>query len=81
MTKTEAVKEILEEVRGLPEKQLGEVITYIEFIKARQVIDPAQAYFWTRKWQEMERRAEVDKKKGRILGNGTTKGLIKALRQ
>jgi len=35
--------------------KLREVLDFVCFIKAKDVIDPAQAYFWTRKWQRMEK--------------------------
>lgn len=31
----------------------------------KQVIDPSQAWFWTKEWQEAERQAEEDIKAGR----------------
>ena len=49
------------------------------FIKAKDAIDPSQAYFWTRQWQEMERQADEDKVDGRTIGDGTVDGLLNEL--
>jgi AbrB family looped-hinge helix DNA binding protein len=35
-------------------------------IKAKKLIDAEQAWFWTKEWQEAERQAEEDIKKGRV---------------
>lgn len=48
--------------------------------KAYKAIDPAQLYFWTRQWQKCESEAESDKKAGRVIGDGTVRGLLKALK-
>jgi antitoxin MazE len=34
-------------------------------LRPRLVIDPAQAWFWSDRWQEMERQADLDVAKGR----------------
>jgi hypothetical protein len=39
-----------------------------------------QAYFWTKGWQKMEADADKAKKAGKVLGNGTAKGLIRELK-
>lgn len=74
-------KEIAEEIKTLAPSQLRELKIYVYFLKARQAIDPAQLYFWTRHWQGWEREAEADKRAGRLVGDGTLKGLLKALKQ
>ncbi|MGR3309314.1 MAG: hypothetical protein ACUZ77_00920 [Candidatus Brocadiales bacterium] len=39
-----------------------EVIDFVCFIKAKRVaIDPTQAYFWTKKWQDMGKESGRDK--------------------
>ena len=81
MTKTAIAKEVMEEIRGLPALQLRELRTYVYFLKARRAIDSSQLYFWTKEWQAKEREAEQDKRAGRILGDGTLKGLFKALKR
>ena len=35
-------------------------------LKPAKLVDPSQAYFWTRAWQAGEREAEEDIRKGRI---------------
>lgn len=35
-------------------------------VKAKKLIDAAQAWFWTEEWQEAEKAAEEDTKKGRV---------------
>ncbi len=35
-------------------------------VKAKKLIDAEQVWFWTREWQEAEKKAEEDIKKGRI---------------
>jgi hypothetical protein len=60
-------KDLLSEIEGLPLDKLKEILDFVCFIKAKEVIDPAQAYFWTRKWQDMEREADKDKEAGNII--------------
>lgn len=74
-------KDLLREIEGLPFDKLKEILDFVCFIKAREVIDPTQAYFWTRKWQDMERDADKDKEAGDIIGNGTVKGLLEELKR
>ncbi len=74
-------KDLLREIKGLPPEKLREVLDFVCFIKAKDVIDPAQAYFWTRKWQRMEKEADKDKEEGNIIGNGTAEGLLKELKR
>jgi hypothetical protein len=61
-------------------QQLRETAHFVLFLKTRSRIDPSQAYFWTAKWQAMERRAQTDKRKGRVLGNGNAESLLRALK-
>lgn len=79
-TVTQYKKELLKEIKGLPYDKVKEVLNFICFIKAKEVIDPAQAYFWTKKWQKMERGADRDKKRGNVIGNGTVSDLLKKLK-
>ena len=44
-------KELIREIQGLPEDKIKEILDFTYFIKAKDAIDPSQAYFWTRKWQ------------------------------
>ncbi|HHT9124938.1 MAG TPA: hypothetical protein ACFYD6_03870 [Candidatus Brocadiia bacterium] len=73
-------KELLKEVEELPSEEIKEVIDFVCFIKAKKAIDPSQVYFWTKKWQEMEKEADKDKEAGNIVGDGTAKDLLKKLK-
>ena len=71
--------ELLHEIEGLPSRKLKEVLDYVCFLKAREAIDPSQSYFWTQKWQAMEKKADKDKKGGKVIGDGTLQGLLNEL--
>lgn len=81
MTKKALANELIEEVRALAPPQLRELRVYVSFLKARDTIEPRQLYFWTKRWQAWEREAEADKRAGRIVGDGTVKGLLRALKR
>lgn len=49
-------------------------------LKPANLVDPSQAYFWTKEWQDGEREAEEDIRKGRIRGFNGVKELMKDLR-
>ena len=74
-------KDLLCEIEGLPLDKLKEILDFVCCIKAREVIDPALAYFWTRQWQNMEREADKDKETGNIIGDGTAEGLLEGLKR
>jgi len=78
---TEYKKDLLREIEGLPSEKIKEILDFVCFIKAKDAIDPAQAYFWTSKWQDMERGADKDKEAGNVIGNGTVEGLLKDLKR
>ena len=78
---TEYKKELLKEMEGLPSEKIKEILDFVCFIKAREVIDPTQAYFWTKKWQAMEREADKDKEAGNVIGDGTVEGLVQELKR
>lgn len=78
--KARLTDEIMEEMEGLTKEKLREVLGFVSYIKAKEAIDPTQAYFWTKGWQKMEAEAEKDKKAKRFIGDGTAKGLIKGLK-
>lgn len=69
-------KELLREIEGLSPEKIKEILNFVCFIKAKEVIDPTQAYFWTTKWQTMEKEADIDKGAGNIIGDGTVEGII-----
>ncbi len=73
--------ELLKEIEGLSPEKIKEVLDFVCFIKAKEVIDPSQTYFWTKHWQQMEKEAEEDKAAGNIIGNGTVESLLKELKR
>ena len=81
MMRSALAKEVVEEIETLPSVQLRELRSYVFFLKARGAVDPAQLYFWTKRWQAWERQVEADKRRGRVLGDGTLKGLLTALKR
>lgn len=74
-------KELLREIEDLSFGKVKEILDYVHFIKAKDVIDPSQSYFWTKNWQTLEKEADRDKKAANIIGNGTAKDLIKKLKK
>lgn len=38
------------------------------YIKPVKMIDPDQAYYWTKEWQQAEKEADDDIKNGRVSG-------------
>lgn len=72
--------EIIEELEGLPKEKWKEVLGFVSYLKAKEAIDPTQAYFWTKGWQKMEAEADKAKKAGKVIDNGTAKGLLKTLK-
>jgi antitoxin MazE len=49
-------------------------------MKPAKLIDPSQAYFWTKEWQAGERDAEEDIRKGRVKKFQNVRALMKDLR-
>jgi AbrB family looped-hinge helix DNA binding protein len=45
-------------------------------LRAKQVIDKSQAYFWTADWQAAEREAQVDTDAGRVHDFDSVEDLI-----
>lgn len=61
--------EIISEVKDLTPSKAKEVLDFICFVKHKEAlskIDPTQAYFYTPKWQKLEKQAEQDIKTGRV---------------
>lgn len=61
--------EIVRELKDLTASKAKEVLDFICFVKHKEAlskIDPTQAYFFTPKWQKLEKDAEEDIKAGRI---------------
>jgi AbrB family looped-hinge helix DNA binding protein len=44
-----------------------------------QIVDPEQAWFWTERWQRMEREAQADLEAGRVVEYSTVKEALAAL--
>ncbi|MBI4358639.1 MAG: AbrB/MazE/SpoVT family DNA-binding domain-containing protein [Candidatus Omnitrophica bacterium] len=49
-------------------------------MKPAKLIDPSQAYFWTKEWQEGEKEAEEDIRQGRIKKFKSVKALMDDLK-
>ncbi len=49
-------------------------------LKPAKLVDPTQAYFWTKEWQAGEQEAEADIRTGRIKAFKTIKELLNDLR-
>ncbi len=48
-------------------------------LKPAKLIDASQAYFWTKEWQEGEKQASRDIKKGKTKKFGNVKDLVRDL--
>ncbi len=73
--------ELLKEIDGLSSEKLRQILDFVSFIKARDIIDPSQFYFWTKKWQKMEVDADNDKIAGNVIGDGTLNNLSDELKK
>ncbi len=49
------------------------------FLRPAKLIDPSQAYFWTKEWQEGEKEAERDIRAGRVKAFKNAKDLMRDL--
>ena len=67
------------ESKKLPPAQIREVLDFVHFLRLKRTLDSGQTYFWTKKWQFKEKTIERDRKHGRVIGDGSMKGLISAL--
>lgn len=45
-------------------------------IKPLETIDRSQAWFWSKRWQEEERKVEEDFRKGRVKVSRSVKGFV-----
>jgi len=64
-------------------KTKGVILDFKEYSRLKmleKVIDPGQVWFWTKKWQAKERRADRALKKGRIKVFDSMKELIRELK-
>lgn len=76
--------EILSALEELSIEKVKEVLNFINFLKNERLlkrIDPDQAYFWTKEWQEGEREADEDIKSGRIKSFNSVDDLIAELKE
>jgi hypothetical protein len=48
-------------------------------MKPGRMIDPSQAYFWTKEWQEEERKVERERHRGKVKRFRSMKELVKDL--
>jgi hypothetical protein len=78
---SEYKKELLRQIEDLSVEKIKEVLDFTYFIKAKDAIDPSQAYFWTTKWQRMEAEADKDREAGNVIGDGTVDGLLNELKK
>ncbi|MEA3359952.1 MAG: hypothetical protein U9R17_11195 [Thermodesulfobacteriota bacterium] len=78
---SEHKEELFRQIADLSDEKVKEILDFTYFIKAKDSIDPSQSYFWTKKWQDMEREADSDKKAGNIIGDGTLSSLLKELNE
>ncbi|MEE4358259.1 MAG: hypothetical protein V2I97_17450 [Desulfococcaceae bacterium] len=72
--------ELLNEIEGLSVDKLKQILDFVCFIKAKDLMDPSQSYFWTKQWQQMENNADNDKKTENIIGDGTLHNLLNELK-
>jgi AbrB family looped-hinge helix DNA binding protein len=56
-----------------------EVIDEKAVLVPKRLVDKSQAYFWTKKWQESEKDADMDIKAGRVKVFDSAEELIKDL--
>ena len=78
--KTKTSEELIEEVEALSIPQQRVVLEFVHFLRVKDTINPHQAYFVTRQWQRWEREAARAKVKGKLVGDGTVRVLLKVLK-
>lgn len=64
---------------------LGDYILFVIkkdgiLLRPKKLVDPSQAYFWTKEWQKDEIKAENDIKKSRVSKTKNISELIKKLK-
>jgi len=77
-------REIVDKIDGLPKEDIRELRNFIVFLEMKNIlpqIDTSQAYFWSKKWQKMEKEIDKDKKAGKVVGTGKVQDLLKALKR
>jgi len=48
--------ELLSEIEGLSAEKLREILSFVCLVKAKEVIDPSQSHYRTKKWQQAGNR-------------------------
>ncbi len=48
-------------------------------MKPGRLVDPSQAYFWTKEWQTEERNVEAERRQGKVKRFRSMKELVKDL--
>lgn len=78
-------KEIIEKIDILPQNGIKELYDYFSFLIMKSYlpkIDPEQSYFWTKKWQKLEKEASEDILSGKVSKTfKNAKDLIKDLKK
>ena len=66
---------------GIEEGDLVEIEVVDEkaVLMPKRLVDKSQAYFWTKKWQEAEKKADEDIKAGRVKVFNSVEELVKDL--
>jgi len=66
---------------GIEEGDLVEIEVVDEkaVLMPKRLVDKSQAYFWTKKWQEAEKKADEDIKAGRVKAFDSVEELVKDL--
>lgn len=72
------------EIRKKAHLKVGDIIDFEVaedgiFIKPLEAIDRNQTWFWSKKWQEEEKKVEKDFKKGKVLKSKNMESFLKEL--
>ncbi len=59
-------KELLNEIKNLPSDLTKDVLKYVVFVKYKKVVDTDQSYFWSKRWQGLEKEADRNIKAGKV---------------
>ena len=58
-------RELLNEIKNLPSDLTKDVLKYVVFVKYKKIVDTDQSYFWSKKWQSLEKEAGKNIKEGK----------------
>ena len=77
--------EIIRKMQQLPVKDIKELKDYVVFLELKNLlpqIDSSQAYFWSKKWQKIEKTAETGIRHGKFSPTfSSVKDLLKHLKK